>query len=101
MENFSFHQYSIDCRERRDNAIESLSRRKTLFEIAIWDTVLKDMPRAEKEDLKRVVFFVGSYFFSARPILGLESHKLPLEILNGSTTDGDSFRCSQSFHFTA
>jgi len=100
-ENFSFYQYSIDCRDRRDQAIESLTRRKTLFDIALWDTVLRDMPRSEKEDLKRVVFFVGSYFFSARPIPGLEGSKLPLDILNGSSTDGDRFRCSQVFHFTA
>lgn len=99
--NFSFYLYSTDAKDRNDAAIDSLSRRGALFNAAIWNNLLKDMPKKQKEDLERVVFFSGSFFYSARPIAGLEAEKLPRELLSGNTTDGDTFTVNQVFHFTA
>ena len=82
---------SIECKDRNNKPIDSLSRRGALFNQAIWKTLLKDKSKKEKEDLERVVFFSGSYFYSARPIEGLEATNLPLEILDGSDSDGDRY----------
>jgi hypothetical protein len=65
----------------------------------IFDKLLKEMPNAEKEDLKRGVFFAGSFCFSGRQIPGLEKDKLPLVIMNGSTSGGDTMRCVDVKHF--
>jgi hypothetical protein len=49
--NFSFFMYSTEAKNRSGVSIDSLSRRGTLFNDAIWKTLLKDMPKKEKEDL--------------------------------------------------
>jgi hypothetical protein len=49
---------------------------------------------------ERVVFFSGSFFFSARPIPGLEADTLPKHILDGSGSDGDSFTVHKVWHYT-
>lgn len=59
------------------------------------------MSNKAKADLERVVFFSGSFFYSARPIPGLEFAKLPMEILGGETTDGDTFAIQRVFHYKA
>lgn len=63
--------------------------------------MLKDLPKKKKADLERVIFFAGSFFYTARPIPGLEFAKLPLEILAGETSDGDSFSIQRVFHYKA
>jgi hypothetical protein len=49
--NFSFYLYSSEAKSRSGAPIESLSRRGTLFNQAIWKTLLKDTPPKQKEDL--------------------------------------------------
>jgi hypothetical protein len=61
----------------------------------------KDMPEKEKSDLKRIVFFSGSFFFSGRPIAGLEPDKLPLELHVDEKAEGDSIRIMQMVHYLA
>ena len=51
------------------------------------------MPKNKKEDLRRTVFGGGSFFYSARAIPGLEKDKLPVVLVDGSETEGDTMRC--------
>lgn len=48
-----------------------------------------------------MVFFAGSFFFSAREIPGLEPAKLPVILCDGATTKGDTMRCVDARKFTA
>ena len=57
------------------------------------------MSNAQKESFKRVIFFAGSFFFSGRPINGLERGKLPLQLVDGSETKGDTLTIVQVQHF--
>jgi hypothetical protein len=98
-ENFSFYMYSFDSTDKHDQQIDSRWKRADLFMEGVFDKLLKEMPSVEKEDLKRVVFFAGSFCFSGRRIPGLEKEKLPLEIMNGSTSGGDTMRCVDVKHF--
>ena len=100
--NSSFYLYSIEAHNNNGNAIDSLTRRGALFNEAIWKTLLKDKPRAEKESLERVVFFSGSFFFSAKPLPGLEPTNLPRQILSGTEkgADGDTFTVQRVWHYT-
>jgi hypothetical protein len=99
VKSFSFYQYNVDCTNKNDKNIESRGRRADLFRIGVWDTLMNDTPAREKEDFKRIVFFAGSYFFSARPIPGLEPSKLPLELVRGNATDGDRMSVVSVQHF--
>ncbi|KAL7574615.1 hypothetical protein ACA910_002967 [Epithemia clementina (nom. ined.)] len=97
--NFSFYIYSVDCRDKNDQNIEGRGRRSDLFRKGVLDELLGDMPPAQKDSLKRVIFFAGSFFFSGRPVPGLEKSKLPLQLMNGSTTKGDTMTIVQVQHF--
>jgi len=99
--NFSFYIYTVDCRDKDDTNIEGRGRRTDLFRIGVWDNLLKDLPAAEKEVLKRVVFFAGSFFFSGRPIPGLEKGKCPTQLVDGTQTKGDTFTIVQVQHYSA
>jgi len=99
--NFSFYLYSIQCCDHKGHSIDSLTRRGALFNQAIWGTLLKDLGKNERADLERVVFFNGSFFYSARPIQGLEFNQLPKQLLKGETSDGDSFAIQRVFHYKA
>jgi len=57
------------------------------------------MPEKHKEDLKRVVFFANSYFFSGREIPGLDPGKLPMQL--PVVADGDSIRIVKFEHYSA
>jgi hypothetical protein len=81
--------------------MDSRYRRRFLFEHGFWDGFLKDMPTKEKEDLRRVVFFSGSFFFSARPIPGLESDKLPMPLPTTEKAEGDTIQIQQVVHYLA
>jgi hypothetical protein len=99
---FEFYQYSIDFQDCNGRPIDSRHRKKFLFDHAFWDGYLKDMPPKEKEDLKRVVFFCGTFFFSARPIPGLEAGKLPLPLpADPLVAEGDTATIKHAFHYLA
>jgi len=99
---FSFYQYSVDSKHGNGGPIESRSRRSYLFNIGVWDNLLREMDEREKNDLRRVVKFAGSFFFSARPIPGLEKSSLPVELVPGdATTEGDTMSCVGVSHFSA
>lgn len=98
---FSFYMYTTDSIDRNSRPIDSLSRRGELYQKAIWDTLLREMPAREKKNLEKVVFFQGSFFFSKSPIPGLEKEKLPRGFLGDDSSEGDAFEVKQVFHFTA
>eukprot|EP00934_Nitzschia_sp_Nitz4_P001230 Nitzschia sp. Nitz4//scaffold129_size63868//31071//34237//NITZ4_006199-RA/size63868-augustus-gene-0.56-mRNA-1//-1//CDS//3329534905//1230//frame0 len=94
---FQFYLYSVQATDVNGDPIESLFRRRFLFNLGFWDGLLKDMPDKEKKDLRRVVFFLGSFFFSARPIEALEN--LPVALPVGGQADGDSIHIVKMEHY--
>ena len=98
---FQFYLYSVACIDANGDNIDSRHRRKFLFDIGFWDGLLKDMPEKEKEDLKRVVFFSGSFFFTARPVPGLEPSNLPRALPVNEKAEGDTIQVQQSMHYLA
>jgi hypothetical protein len=72
-----------------------------LFNLGLWDGLLKEMPEKEKDDLRKVVFFSGRFFFSARVIPGAEPDKLPMYLPLDDKADGDSMRVVKLEHYTA
>jgi hypothetical protein len=79
--------------------LESRQRRKQLFENGMWDGLLKNMSKKDKEDLRRVVFFQGAFCFSGRPIPELDASQLPVTICDGSMSDGDVMKILEVFHY--
>lgn len=100
-DNFQFYLYSVNCVDANGDLIDSRHRRKFLFDVGFWDGHFKDLPENEKMDWKRVVFFSGSFFFSARPIPGFEPNKLPLTLPTGSRSEGDWIEVRQAVHYLA
>lgn len=98
---FQFYLYSVHCVDANGDAIDSRYRRKFLFDTGLWDGLLKDMPEKEKNDLKRVVFFNGSFFVSARPIAGLEPQILPLQLPTNASAEGETIKVQQVVHYLA
>ncbi|KAG7361420.1 Piwi domain containing protein [Nitzschia inconspicua] len=98
--NFQFFLYPVQAVDSEGNQIESRQRRRFLFDNGLWDGLLKDMSAEEKEDLKRVIFFQGSFFFSARKIPGLEPEKLPVDLpLPVEKAEGDQIKVMQLMHY--
>lgn len=97
-ETFAFYLYTINSTDKKDALIESRSRRFELFNLG-WDSLFTD--QQVKTELKRMVFFAGSFFFSAREIPGLEPTNLPRTLCDGSTTNGDTMSCDDVKRFTA
>lgn len=82
--------------------MESRHRRRLLFNTGFWDHFLKDTTAKEKNDLRRVVFFSGSYFCSGRPIPGLEPSNLPYKLPLGKEGEqGETLEIMQVFHYLA
>jgi hypothetical protein len=81
--------------------MDSRHRRRFLFDEGFWNGLAGDMPEKEKNDLRRVVFFSGSFFFSGRPVRGLEPESLPLTLPVGEKAEGDSIRVMQMVHYLA
>jgi len=100
-EGFQFYLYSVHVEDAHGIAIDSRHRRKFLFNVGLLDGFLKDMPQKAKEDLKRVLFFHGSFFFSGRPVPGLDPEKLPLELPVSEKAEGDKIKIMQMVHYTA
>ena len=98
---FSFYLYSVKCDDSKGDSIDSRFRRKFLFDIGLWDGLLEDMPRKEKEDLKRVVWFNGSFFFSSRKIPELDPDKLPLKLPASEKAEGDQITVMHMLHYLA
>jgi hypothetical protein len=98
---FQFYLYSVHCVDANGDMIDSRHRRKFLFDTGLWDGLLKDMPEKEKNDLKRVVVFSGSYFTTARPIAGLEPQILPLQLPTNASAEGDTIQVQQRIHYLA
>jgi len=98
-ENFQFFLYSVAVENDHGEQIESRHRRKFLFDLGLWNGLLKDMHAKEKEDLRRVVFFQGSFFYSARKIPGLEPEKLTLSLPVSEDAEGDTIKVVQVFHY--
>ncbi|KAL3930479.1 MAG: hypothetical protein SGBAC_011749, partial [Bacillariaceae sp.] len=94
-EGFHFYQYSINAQNSSGEVIESSYRRRFLFNVGFWDGLLRDLPRNEKNDLRKVVFFNGSTFYSGRSIRGLEAASLddsPYEMNFGDRGEGDTMQ---------
>ena len=53
----------------------------------------------EKEDLKRVIFFNGSFFFSGRRIDALNN--LPMKLPTTEKAEGDEMTVMQMIHYLA
>lgn len=100
-EGFQFFFYSVDCRDANGVSVDSRHRRRFLFNLAFWDGLLKDMPEKEKDDLRKVVFFSGGFFYAARVIPGLEPAKLPMELPLDDKADGDSITLVKFEHYMA
>jgi hypothetical protein len=98
-EHFQFFMYSVRVQDAKNEEIESRHRRKVLFDLGFWNGLLCDMPEKEKEDLRRVVFFQGGFFYSARKIDALEENKLPMSLSVGEKAEGDSITVCQMFHY--
>ena len=98
-ENFQFFLYSVAVENDHGEQIESRHRRKFLFDLGLWNGLLKDMPEKEKEDLKRIVFFQGSFFYAARKVPGLEPDKLPLSLPLTEDAEGDTIKVMQVIHY--
>lgn len=100
--NFAFYQYIVECKDKRGKDIASRGRRAAIFELGIFDPAggyiarnFPDMTEKEVKDLKRVVFFQGSYAFSGRPLPGVEERlreggSLPLVGADGCPTSADA-----------
>lgn len=71
--------------------------RQKLFNVGIWNNLLSAMPADEKEDLKRVVFFQGSFAFAGREIPQLEPDNLPFQL--AGSDDGYTMVIESSKHF--
>lgn len=91
--NFKFYVYNVDAVDKDGKQIMSASRRNTLLNIGLFDKLLKDMPAAEKESIKRKTFLAGNQFFAASPFPGLET--LPFDLLDGTDTNRDTTRILQ------
>jgi len=89
---FRFYQYGVEAADKSGNLIDSFGRRAQLFESGMWKTRYKDMPPKDLGGLKRVVFFKGSFFYSSRPLEGLQQSQLPVTLVDGTSTDGDILR---------
>lgn len=100
-DNFQFFMYSVAVVNDHEEQIDSRHRRMFLFDLGLWNGLLKDLPDKEKEDLKRVVFFQGSFFYSARKIPGLEPDKLPLNLPLSEEAEGDCIKVVQVMHYEA
>lgn len=99
--NFSFYLYTVHCLDKNHHPIDSRLRRRQLFEAGLWDGLLRNtLSHREKEDLQRVVFFAGAYFFSGRAIPQLDAANLPITLCDGTTTNGDVMRVLQVLHYT-
>ena len=98
-ENFQFFLYSVAVADDKGDQVESRHRRKFLFDLGLWNGLLKDMPTKEKEDLRRVVFFQGSFFYSARKIPGLEADNLSMSLPLTQDAEGDTIKVIQVFHY--
>ena len=98
-ENFQFFMYSVAVKDDKGDQIESRHRRRFLFDLGLWNGLLKDMPGKEKDDLRRVVFFQGSFFYSARKIPGLEADKLSMNLPLSQDAEGDTIKVMQVFHY--
>eukprot|EP00980_Cylindrotheca_fusiformis_P009467 scaffold2068_cov96-Cylindrotheca_fusiformis.AAC.23 len=101
-EGFQFFLYTVNIQESNGEQMESRHRRKMLFHTGFWDNLLKGLHIREKNDLRRVVFFSGSYFCSGRPIPGLERSKLPVQLPLGKEGElGETVEIVQVFHYLA
>jgi len=100
-EGFHFFLYTVDCHDAFGKQIESIHRRRFLFDEGIWNGVLKDMPKKEQDDLRRSIFFSGSYLFSARKIPGIDPASLPMQLPVGDLGEGDCIRLVKFEHYTA
>jgi hypothetical protein len=76
--NFGFYMYTTDARQADGQPMDSRYRRAQLFHQAIFDTLLEKKTDKEKKNIKKMVVFEGSFFFSTMAIEGLEAEKLPL-----------------------
>lgn len=92
--NFKFCVYGVDCKTISDKQIDSRGRRQELFYQGLFDSKNGLLPQLgmeakEIENLKRVVFFEGSSFFSARPVPGLEPENLPRQLVGTKESGND------------
>lgn len=92
-EGFHFYEFSINAQDSSGEVIESRRRRAFLFNLGLWEGVLRDLPRQDKNHLRKVVFFNGSTFYSGRQIPGLEAANLPHEMDFGERgAEGDTMQ---------
>ncbi|CAJ1932904.1 unnamed protein product [Cylindrotheca closterium] len=88
-EGFHFYEYSIHAEDSSGEIVDSPRRRRFLFNVGFWENLLKDLPKKQKDDFRKVVFFNGSTFYSGRPIPGLEDSSFPKTLDLGDRGEGD------------
>ena len=87
---FKFFQYGLNALTMSGKLIDSRRRRSELFFLGLKGLLVhKGMKSKDIEDLKRVVFFEGSFCFSARPIPGLKLDELPKVLVGSKERDLD------------
>uniref|UniRef100_A0A7S4JYJ5 C2H2-type domain-containing protein n=1 Tax=Odontella aurita TaxID=265563 RepID=A0A7S4JYJ5_9STRA len=91
---FKFYVYGVDGRDIKGKLIDSRNRRFDLFKQGLLakETGLLarlGMSPKEVENLKRVIFFEGSTFYSARKIQGLERANLPRALVGTKESKKD------------
>lgn len=96
-DNFSFHLYTVECANTKTGEqIESRATRAQLFHAGIDKLLDSHMTEKERQDFKRTIFFIGSGFYSARPIKGIDTDK-PMMLY---TSPEDNFiRIVQVYHY--
>lgn len=90
---FKFFQYGLDASTMSGTMIDSRRRRSELFYQGLFQSkgllARNGMSSKDIDDLKRVVFFEGSFCFSARPIPGLKQEELPRVLVGSKERDLD------------
>ena len=99
-DSFKFYKYSVVLQDKQGKNIDDKSRQNFLFRTALFDTLLKERPKADRRSLGRLIHFQGSSFYSSSRIKELEENTVwPLQLLDGSNTHGDTFAIKQRFFF--
>eukprot|EP00526_Cylindrotheca_closterium_P001827 CAMPEP_0113606254 /NCGR_PEP_ID=MMETSP0017_2-20120614/2758_1 /TAXON_ID=2856 /ORGANISM="Cylindrotheca closterium" /LENGTH=1098 /DNA_ID=CAMNT_0000514789 /DNA_START=150 /DNA_END=3446 /DNA_ORIENTATION=- /assembly_acc=CAM_ASM_000147 len=91
-EGFHFFEYTVNAENSSGEVLESRKRRAFLFHLGLFDGLLKDLSKKEKDNFRKVVFFNGSTFYSGRPIPGLDASNLPYDMDFRDRREGKDFR---------
>ena len=98
--NFRFYLYGVDCRHKDGQQILSRRRRGELFHAGLNGLMDHYFPgkkgKREREDVERITFFEGSFFFSSRPVVGLDPKTIREIGLVGDEDSGKAYARSDN-----